>query len=225
MFSYKAACLGALLAGFVLVGPVSAPTSNELVYFTSGEVMSVAGHRFEQNAVVLQLHGGAEVRCDLVLIERIELDRSPRYSTEPPQLESYNAYADSQLLSRPYGDLVQQASKTHGVDPYLIHAIIEVESSYNAAVQSHRGAMGLMQLMPALAADYAVEDPYDPQTNIDIGTRHLGQLIERYGIAGGLAAYNAGEGSVQRFGGIPPYPETHHYVSRVLEVVDMNQTN
>ena len=109
------------------------------------------------------------------------------------------------------------------MDPYLIHAIIEVESSYNATAKSHRGAMGLMQLMPALAAEYSVENPYDPPTNIDTGTRHLGQLIERYGIAGGLAAYNAGEGSVRRFGGVPPYPETRHYVSRVLDLVDANQ--
>ena len=99
MVSVRAFGLAGLLAAFVLVSPAAAPTSHELVYFTSGGVMSVAGHRFERDAVVLQLHGGAEVRCDLVLIDRIELDRRPRFSTEPAQLESYRAYADSQLLS------------------------------------------------------------------------------------------------------------------------------
>ncbi len=223
MLRFKALGLAGLLAASIFVSPAAAPTSHELVYFDSGGVMSVAGHRLDRDAVVLLLHGGAEVRCDPTLIDRIELDRSPRYSTAPARVESYQAYAGTRMLARPYGDLVQQASETHGVDPYLIHAIIEVESSYNATAQSHRGAMGLMQLMPALAADYSVENPYDPRTNIDIGTRHLGHLIERYGIAGALAAYNAGEGSVRKFGGIPPFPETRHYVSRVLDLVDANQ--
>ncbi len=223
MVAAKAIGLAGLFAAFVFVSPAAAPTSHELVYFNSGGVMSVAGHRLDRDTVVLLLHGGDEVRCDLVLIDRIELDRRPRYSTVPARMESYQAYAGTRLLSRPYGDFVQQASEAHGVDPYLIHAVIEVESSYNATAKSHRGAMGLMQLMPALASDYSLENPYDPRANIDAGTRHLGHLIERYGITGALAAYNAGEGSVRKFGGIPPFPETRHYVSRVLDLVDANQ--
>ena len=145
MLRFKALGLAGLLAASIFVSPAAAPTSHELVYFDSGGVMSVAGHRLDRDAVVLLLHGGAEVRCDPTLIDRIELDRSPRYSTAPARVESYQAYAGTRMLARPYGDLVQQASETHGVDPYLIHAIIEVESSYNATAQSHRGAMGLMQ--------------------------------------------------------------------------------
>ena len=83
--------------------------------------------------------------------------------------------------------------------------------------------MGLMQLMPELASDYGLSDPYDPAKNIDVGTRHLRNLIDKYGISGALAAYNAGEGSVIKFNGIPPFPETRLYVERVMELVGVNQ--
>ena len=129
----------------------------------------------------------------------------------------------SRMLARPYGVLIREASERYDVDQYLIHALIEAESGYDPTAQSGRGAMGLMQLMPALAAQYAVHDPYDPASNIDAGTRHLGRLINRFGIAGALAAYNAGEGSVRKFGGPPPFPETRRYVSKILDLVDANQ--
>ena len=112
------------------------------------------------------------------------------------------------MLERPYGAMIHGASKRHRVDPYLIHALIEAESGYRPTAVSHRGAMGLMQLMPALVAEYAVADPYDPAQNIEAGTRHLRRLIDNYDIGGALAAYNAGEGSVRKFDGIPPFPET-----------------
>ena len=127
------------------------------------------------------------------------------------------------MLERPYGALIREASIRYGVDQYLVHALIEAESGYQSSAQSHRGAMGLMQLMPALAEEYAVTDPYDPAQNIDAGTRHLRRLIDRYGIVGALAAYNAGEGSVRKFDGIPPYPETRRYVARVMDLVEANQ--
>jgi soluble lytic murein transglycosylase-like protein len=85
--------------------------------------------------------------------------------------------------------------------------------------------MGLMQLMPDLAIQYAVDDPYDPAANISAGTEHIRRLIDRYGTVQALAAYNVGEGAVLRFDGVPPYPETRKYVSRVLELVDANRGN
>ena len=84
--------------------------------------------------------------------------------------------------------------------------------------------MGLMQLMPATARRYSVSDPFDPEANIDGGTRYLKSLLEEFEVSHALAAYNAGEMSVRRFGGVPPYRETRRYVSLVLELVDAAQT-
>jgi soluble lytic murein transglycosylase-like protein len=127
---------------------------------------------------------------------------------------------------RPYARLVQQAADRHGVDPRLVHALIEVESGYRADAVSVVGAMGLMQLMPGTARRYGVSNPLDPASNIDAGTRHLRSLLDEFGpvyALDALAAYNAGEGVVRRHGGIPPYPQTHRFVRRVLEVM-LSQT-
>jgi soluble lytic murein transglycosylase-like protein len=87
-------------------------------------------------------------------------------------------------------------------------------------IVSEAGAMGLMQLMPATARQYAVADPFDPASNIEAGIKHLKSLLQRLPVALALAAYNAGEGAVQRFNGIPPYPETRSYVSRILALAN-----
>mgnify|MGYP001332982218 CR=1 FL=1 len=211
-------CLG--IAFFEI--PIVAPLGNEVVHFGSGRTMAIAGHQLDGDTLVLMLHGGGEVRCDASLIERIEVG-------EPPQVESRIAAvlpserSGRRLLERPYGSLILAASERHGVDQYLVHALIEAESNYRARAESVRGAMGLMQLMPELASDYDLSDPYDPAENIDTGTRHLRSLIDKYGISGALAAYNAGEGSVIKFNGIPPFPETRRYVERVMELVGVNQ--
>ena len=220
---FLAATLAAFLAVLCFGTPAAAPTGFELVYFASGRVMPIAGHRIDGSAVVLELRGGGEVRCDPLLIDRIELDGTPR--TEPAVMAAVSPTKRSglRMLERPYGRLIQQASQRHGVDSYLIHALVEAESGYRPTAQSHRGAMGLMQLMPALAEEYAVSDPYSPSENIDAGTRHLRRLIDRYGIAEALAAYNAGEGSIRKFDGIPPFPETHRYVAKVMDLVEANQ--
>ena len=223
MASLKMGALAGLLAVVCFVSPAAAPTSHEIVYFSSGRVLPVLGHTVDQNTVILRLHGGGEVRCDPMLIRRITLDLTPRVAAQTPRVTSPARTSLSRMLARPYGVLIREASERYDVDQYLIHALIEAESGYDPTAQSGRGAMGLMQLMPALAAQYAVHDPYDPASNIDAGTRHLGRLINRFGIAGALAAYNAGEGSVRKFEGPPPFPETRRYVSKIFDLVDANQ--
>jgi soluble lytic murein transglycosylase-like protein len=109
----------------------------------------------------------------------------------------------------------------HGVAVKLAHAVVRVESNYRADAVSPKGAMGLMQLMPATARQYAVEDPFDPEQNLSAGLRHLRGLLDRYGRGKeslALAAYNAGEGAVSRYRGIPPYRETQNYVQRILSL-------
>ena len=107
----------------------------------------------------------------------------------------------------------------YGVPRELVHAVIEVESGWQPAAVSPKGAAGIMQLMPATARQYAVRNPYDPITNIEAGTRHLKSLLARFPTAVALAAYNAGDGAVERFGGIPPFAETRRYVARVLQLI------
>lgn len=109
------------------------------------------------------------------------------------------------------------AENTH-LDPKLVQALIQVESGYNAAALSNKGAMGLMQLMPATAKDLAVSDPYDPAENIRAGTKFFRGLVDRFEgqLEIALAAYNAGPGAVEKYGGIPPYAETRDYVRRIL---------
>ena len=118
-----------------------------------------------------------------------------------------------------YADVIQKAAFKHGLDPALLHAVIQTESAYNPGAVSHKGAMGLMQLMPGTAARYGVRDPYDPEDNIFGGARYLRDLLGMFGsdVKLAVAAYNAGEHNVMKYGyQIPPFSETKDYVSRVL---------
>jgi len=114
--------------------------------------------------------------------------------------------------------LVQSISREHGVDPKLVDALVRVESSYDPNAVSRRGAMGLMQLMPETAKRLDVDDPFDPEKNIRGGVKEFSRLVDQYSgnLQFALAAYNAGEGAVARYRGVPPYEETRAYVSRIL---------
>ena len=113
---------------------------------------------------------------------------------------------------------IKNAAKLYGVNFALIKAVIKVESNFNPQAVSHKGAKGLMQLMPATAGEYNVSNLFDPRQNIYAGTKHLRYLMAKFNndMRLALAAYNAGETPVLKYGGIPPYPETQTYVSKVL---------
>jgi soluble lytic murein transglycosylase-like protein len=114
--------------------------------------------------------------------------------------------------------LVTSSSTAYGVDPALVKAIIANESGFDAGATSNVGAQGLMQLMPATAASLGVTNPYDPAQNIVGGTRYIKGLLDRFGgdVPLAVAAYNAGPGAVEKYGGVPPYAETQNYVQNVL---------
>jgi len=116
--------------------------------------------------------------------------------------------------------MVREAADRHHVDPALVRAVIETESNWNPAAVSRKGAMGLMQLIPTTAQRFGVNDVFNPKQNVDAGVRYLKILLERYNgnLDLALAAYNAGEGAVDRAHGIPAYRETRNYVQRVQGV-------
>lgn len=116
--------------------------------------------------------------------------------------------------------LIETHAQRQGLDPELVRAVVVVESSYDPAARSSKGAMGLMQLMPATASNLQVENPYDPAENLRGGTTYLRQMLDRFDgdLELALAGYNAGPEAVTRYRGLPPYPETHDYVDRVMRL-------
>jgi soluble lytic murein transglycosylase-like protein len=123
--------------------------------------------------------------------------------------------------SAQFDPFIEQAARAHAVRPELVQAVIVVESAFNPNAVSKRGAVGLMQLLPATARRYGVANAFDPEQNIKAGVHYLRDLLTRYGndIELTLAAYNAGEDAVERYGrSIPPFAETQHYVPTVLRI-------
>ena len=117
-----------------------------------------------------------------------------------------------------FSSLVNSTAQKYSLDPKLLHAVIQTESAYNHTAVSSKGAVGLMQLMPQTAIRFGVNNRADPEQNITGGARYLKYLLKLFepNLKLAIAAYNAGENAVLKYGNIPPYPETHQYVDRVL---------
>ena len=192
------------------------PANAEIVFFGTGRTMSIKEHRAEEDKLVLTLRAGGEIVCDPSVIDRIVPDEVPWPEPEAVQPPASVSAAPVQPVK--YGEIIDRFSAEQGVDAKLVRAVIQVESAYHERARSPKGAMGLMQLMPATARQYDVKDPYDPTSNIEAGIKHLKSLLDQFPKALALAAYNAGAAAVQRFNGIPPYRETQDYVSRILSL-------
>jgi soluble lytic murein transglycosylase-like protein len=205
------------LVTFISLVSLSGTAHAELAFFANGRSISIKGHAADGESLVLNLRNGGQMIVEPGMIARFEPDEVPYPEPGVPEPTSSVASAASGAPV-PYADLIDKYSKLQGVDARLVRAMIQVESAYKQAARSRKGAMGLMQLMPETARQYAVADPYDPETNIEAGIKHLKSLLTRMPVDLALAAYNAGEAAVQKFRGIPPYPETRSYVSRILTI-------
>jgi hypothetical protein len=195
--------------------------SAELLFFSGDRTMSVKSHRVEGDQIVVTLRGGGEMTIDRRMVVRIGPDEVAHDEDHAvltlAQVDAVPA-ASRLIENTAYEPLIQYAATTHGVDVRLVKAVIQTESAYQPDARSPKGAMGLMQLMPQTAKQYEARNAYDPRSNIEAGVKYLRTLLDQFELPLALAAYNAGEGAVRRFGGIPPFPETQDYVKKVLSL-------
>jgi soluble lytic murein transglycosylase-like protein len=206
----------------------SASTSDaDVLFFANGRTISVKNHRVEGDTITVTFRNGGEATFQLALVARIAADEIPDPEPVVAPTEPVRSVSQSRrraLESRPYAALIETVASKHGVDPALVHAVVEAESNYYPLARSPVGARGLMQVMPATAKDLGVRSTrllFDPQENLEAGVKYLKWLLERFNgdLPSALAAYNAGPGNVQKYDGIPPFRETEDYVRKVLSNV------
>ena len=212
---------------WALVAALSAlptpPAAAELVLLVNGHVLKVDGFELEGDRVRFDLPSGGLLELSLLRIERI-VDDEIVAEKEPLPSEMAAGimlgFDDSHPVPEtPFGDLIYSAARRYELNPELIAAVVRAESAFDPRAVSTKGAVGLLQLMPATAARYGVvgEALFDPASNLDAGVRYLKWLRERFAgdLPKMLAGYNAGEGTVERYDGVPPFRETRDFIRRV----------
>ena len=213
------------LGALGLLGLVRAARA-ELVVFDDGRVVKASGYRVLADELEIELPGGGSYRVDLSRVDRIVDDEVAVEAVIVeergfPKAATYDLSfreGHKPLFGTTYDALIEREAKRWNVDASFVSALIRAESNYEPRAVSRKGARGLMQLMPATARRLSVSRPFDPAANVGGGVRYLRELVDRYGNRPDLvlAAYNAGEGAVETYGGVPPYRETVSYVARIL---------
>jgi len=193
-------------AGLLFALIAALPAQADYAVLRSGQRLHIAGWQILGDKVRLDIKGGS------LTIDAAELVR-----VEPEDVFGESAKTELDV-SVPYADQIKNSAQTYQLDPALVASVIAVESNFNSRAVSNKSALGLMQLLPATAAQMAVRNAFDPAQNIDGGTRYLKQLLDRYGhnLTLALAAYNAGPQRVDFYRGIPPFAETRSYIDKVL---------
>ncbi len=194
--------LTTVTATFFALSLMAAPMARaDYAVLRSGIRLHITGYERSGDRVRLSMDGGAvEVGAD----DLVSVEPEDHFAAPPP-------------ANGPYGNLIRAAALKHGLDEKLITDVIAAESNFNPRAVSRKQAQGLMQLIPQTAARYSVANIFDPAQNIDAGTHYLKDLLEKYrgNLSLALAAYNAGPEMVERYGGIPPFPETQKYVRQI----------
>lgn len=216
-----------------LLAAVPTPARGELVVLTGGHFFKVRAYELlGTDRMRLTLPSGGRVTLSLSRIERVVADEVP-LPQEPesapleaaPAAFGWRFEPTHPVPETPYGALIYAAARRHAVNPALVAAVVAAESAFQPGAVSPKGARGLMQLMPATARRFGVGEGelFDPARNLEAGTVYLRWLLERYQpeLALALAAYNAGEGTVDRYGGVPPYRETRRYVRRIYTALGL----
>lgn len=199
------------------------PSWAELVVFSYGHVLKVDSFEVKDQTVRLTFSSGGSLQVSLNSIERIVDDEvlppEPREVLEPEASVEIKFRAEHEVPDTPYGNLIFAAAERHGLNPTLVAAVVRAESAFDVSAVSVKGARGLMQLMPATARRFGVPttDLFNPARNLEAGTSYLKWLAKRYenDLPRILAAYNAGETNVERYGGVPPFRETRGYIKRI----------
>jgi soluble lytic murein transglycosylase-like protein len=205
----------AIAAVLILVSASAARA--DIVRLSNGRTMTVEMARFEGETVVLVMRGGGEIKAARELVAELLPDEVPfARAVAIEALAASPAAAGPALTTEEIRTLVARIAQRVGLDVKLAQAVVRVESNYQPLAVSSRGAMGLMQIMPVIVRQYDVVDPFNPEHNLEAGMKHLQSLLRRFDLRKALAAYNAGESAVTRYGGIPPYRETQSYVARIM---------
>jgi soluble lytic murein transglycosylase-like protein len=185
---------------------IGAPAARaDYAVLRSGLRLHITGYETAGDRVRLTVQGG---EVEVAATDLLSVEPEEAFQPLPPSAPS---------AVGPYGELIRAAALKHGLDEMLVARLIAAESNFNPKAVSRKQALGLMQLLPKTAAQYSVANVFDPAQNIEGGTHYLKDLLEKYGgnLAFALAAYNAGPDMVERYGGIPPFPETQNYVKRI----------
>ncbi|MEM7052085.1 MAG: lytic transglycosylase domain-containing protein [Acidobacteriota bacterium] len=209
---------------------VALPLSGELVVFTDGGYLKVAAFEAHGNRLHVELVGGGSMTVPLERVDRVVDDEVVILPEEPepapPAEPDWTFSQDAPVPATPYGEEIYAAAQRHELDPELVAAVVRAESAFDARAVSHKGARGLMQLMPATGRRFGLrpDQLFEPSRNLEAGSRYLGWLLERFSgdLRLALAAYNAGEGTVDRYGGVPPYRETRNYIRRIYRFLGLS---
>lgn len=216
-----------LLLAVVVAAAAPAPTRAELVILEGGRVLKAASYRVEGQRAVIELASGGLLEMPMMRVDRV-VDDEISDEPEPPVPAGFqSSFRSSDTVpTTPYGELIFAAAKRHEISPQLVAAMVRAESSFDPKAVSHKGAVGLMQLMPATARRFGLtsSERYRPEKNLEAGVRYLRWLLDRYEgeLPLALAGYNAGETNVQRYGGVPPFRETRNYIRRIYDFLGLS---